>query len=117
VDQKNPVAMRTLLGRRRLDVTSYTEALNLPIQGSCADAMKLAMCWLAEAVEGRDVKLCLSVHDELVCDCPTAVAEQVGKLMEAVMVKAFRRIFGSHAPVGAEVGIGSNWAAAKKAVK
>lgn len=117
VDQKNPVAMRTLLGRRRLDVTSYTEALNLPIQGSCADVLKLAMCWLAEAVEGRDVKLCLSVHDELVCECPTAVAEQVGKLMEAVMVKAFRRIFGSHAPVGAEVGIGSNWAAAKKAVK
>ena len=117
VGEDNPVAVRTLLGRRRLEVFSYTEALNLPIQGSCADAMKLAMCWFAEAVEGRDVKLCLSVHDELVCDCPTNVAEQTGKLMEAVMVKAFKRIFGSHAPVGAEVGIGRSWAEAKKAVK
>ena len=109
--------MRTLLGRRRLEVLSYNEALNLPIQGTCADVVKLAMCWLGEAARGRDIKLCLSVHDELVCDCPTAVAEQVGKLMEAIMVKAFKRIFGSHAPVGAEVGIGRSWAEAKEAVK
>ena len=112
-----PAVMRTLLGRRRLEVLSYNEALNLPIQGSCADVVKLAMCWLAEAVGGRDIKLCLSVHDELVCECPTNTAEQVGKLLEAVMVRAFKRIFGVHAPVGVEIGIGRSWAEAKEAVK
>lgn len=113
IDRDNPTAKRTLLGRRRLDIYSFTEALNLPVQGSCADVIKLAMVWFAEASAGKDCRLLLTTHDELLVECPESLAREVKDLLEGTMKKAFWRVFGEDAPVSVDVGWGRTWKQAK----
>jgi DNA polymerase-1 len=50
--QRNGIGeTRTVLGRRRLDVTRFTERLNSPIQGSAADGLKAALALIWETRE------------------------------------------------------------------
>jgi len=109
----NPTEKRTLLGRRRLDIFSFTEALNLPVQGSCADVIKLAMVWFAEASAEKDYRLLLTTHDELCVECAEGEAREVRNLLEKTMKKAFWRVFREGAPVSVDVGWGANWKQAK----
>ncbi len=66
-------------------------ALNMPIQGTAADVMKLAMVRVHDRLrrEAPEAKLLLQVHDELIVECPEALAEQAARLlteeMEGVM--------------------------------
>ncbi|MFR0799202.1 MAG: DNA polymerase [Oscillospiraceae bacterium] len=66
-------------------------ALNMPIQGTAADVMKLAMVRVHDRLrrEAPEAKLLLQVHDELIVECPEAMAEQAARLlteeMEGVM--------------------------------
>jgi len=112
-----PATIRTLLGRRKLFVDSYTQALNFPVQGSCADCIKLAMAMLHGLKLGESVRLLLTTHDELAVECPNTEAEKVAGLMRETMEKAFRIVFGSSAPVSVEVGWGRTWKEAKGGVK
>jgi DNA polymerase I len=67
---------RTLAGRRRLGVTSVTEALNSPVQGSGADGLKLALGrLLRHRQEVPEARLVATVHDEIVMEAPAAEAE------------------------------------------
>jgi len=67
----------------------YGEAANAPIQGTNAEACKLAMIWMFQYFEkmgwGRIV---LSVHDELVCSVPRIHAEEARAKLEEVMIKS-----------------------------
>ena len=47
-------------------------ALNMPIQGTAADIIKLAMIRVADKLrsEGLEARLILQVHDELIVECP-----------------------------------------------
>ena len=112
-----PATIRTLLGRRKLFVDSYTQALNFPVQGSCADCIKLAMAMLHGLKLGESARLLLTTHDELAVECPKTEAERVAGLMKETMEKAFRIVFGSSAPVSVEVGWGRTWKEAKGGVK
>src|SRR5690606_276626 len=78
-------AVRTMLGRRRMvpDIRSGNRsarlaaeriAMNMPIQGSAADVLKLAMLALAEPVT-PGTRMILTVHDELVFEVPDAEVE------------------------------------------
>lgn len=58
-------------------------ALNTPIQGSCADLVKLAMIRLYEKV--KNFKIVLQVHDELLLECKEADGEAVAKLLKDTM--------------------------------
>lgn len=82
--------METLYGRRRslpeLKSSNFAQrsfgervALNMPIQGTAADIIKLAMVNVAGRLrkEGLAAKLILQVHDELIVECPEAEAETV----------------------------------------
>jgi len=112
----------TILGRRRWlpelkssnhNLRAFGErvALNMPIQGTAADIMKLAMIHvrdrlLAEGLEGR---LVLQVHDELIVECPEAEAENV----KALLTEEMESVMDLAVPLTAEAHAGRTWAEAK----
>lgn len=108
----------TLLGRRRVineirssnyNVRSFGEraAMNMPLQGSSADIIKLAMRNVYQKLKegGFKAKLVLQVHDELVIDCPREEVEAVSFLLKTEMENAVSLTV----PLTVEVGIGENW--------
>lgn len=80
-------------------------AVNTPIQGSAAEILKLAMVELASKLKGTDSRLILTVHDELVVECPAKKVKEIAKLMEEVMEGVVKLCV----PIKVEVGSGSNW--------
>ncbi len=82
------------------------EAMNLPIQGTAADIMKLAMVALAPRLtQVPGAHLMLTVHDELVLDVPEVQVATTAKLLQEVMESAVTL----SVPVEVEVKLGSNW--------
>ncbi|MBO5363305.1 MAG: DNA polymerase I, partial [Clostridia bacterium] len=112
----------TLLGRRRVinelkssnfNVRSFGEraAMNMPLQGSSADIIKLAMLGVARSLKdgGFKAKLLLQVHDELLIDCPIEEQEAVSEILKREMENAVSL----SVPLTVEVGIGESWFDAK----
>ena len=87
-------------------------ALNMPIQGTAADIIKLAMVRVDERLrrEGLQGRLILQVHDELIVECPHSEAETVAKLLEEEMERAAEL----SVPLTAEAHWGKNWLEAKE---
>ena len=86
-------------------------ALNMPIQGTAADVMKLAMIRVAARLkaEGLQAQLILQVHDELIVECPQAEEAQVKEILTQEMEGA-----GSFSvPLIADANAGHSWAEAK----
>ena len=83
----------------------------MPIQGTAADIMKLAMIavWKRLKAEGLQARLVLQVHDELIVECPEAEAERVAALLEEEMEQVVRL----SVPLPAEAHWGKNWLEAK----
>ena len=111
----------TLYGRRRempelkssnFNVRSFGErvALNMPIQGTAADIIKIAMVRVYDRLkaEGLQAKLLLQVHDELIVECPEEEAEKVSVLLKEEMENAAHLAV----PLTAEVHSGHSWAEA-----
>ena len=86
-------------------------ALNMPIQGTAADIMKLAMVAVAGRLraEQPDAHLVLQVHDELIVECPAAEAEAVARLLEEEM----ENVVHLSVPLTAQAHWGKNWLEAK----
>jgi DNA polymerase-1 len=65
-------------------------ARNMPIQGTAADIIKVAMVRVHRrlAAEGLQARLILQVHDELMVECPTAEADTVCRLLVEEMEAA-----------------------------
>ena len=91
----------TLYGRRRnlpelksanFNMRSFGErvALNMPIQGTAADVIKIAMVNVHKRLreEGLEAKLILQVHDELIVECPESESEKVKALLKEEMENA-----------------------------
>ena len=108
----------TLFGRRRMineirssnyNVRSFGEraAMNMPLQGSSADIIKLAMINVDRKLRegGYKAKLILQVHDELVIDCPKEEVEAVSKLLKREMENAVTL----RVPLTVDIGIGTSW--------
>ncbi|MCR5610531.1 MAG: DNA polymerase I [Clostridiales bacterium] len=98
-DGRNKGYAVTLTGRRRdlpelksgnYNTRSFGErvAMNMPIQGSAADIIKLAMVRVHDALlrGGFKAKLILQIHDELLIDCPLDETEKVKKLLSDCML-------------------------------
>ena len=90
--------VRTLWNRRRdlpelkssnFNMRAFGErvALNMPIQGTAADVIKLAMVRVRDrlAAECPEAKLVLQVHDELIVECPEQDADRVRQLLKEEM--------------------------------
>ncbi|MCD8041110.1 MAG: DNA polymerase I [Clostridia bacterium] len=84
----------TLTGRRRIipeikspntNLRQFGEraAMNMPLQGSSADIIKIAMINVYERLKKENLKsrLILQVHDELVLDCPESEAEYAAQIL------------------------------------
>ena len=108
----------TEMGRRRwlpelkssnFNLRSFGErvALNMPIQGTAADIIKLAMVRVQQRLkaEGLAGRLVLQVHDELIVECPEAEGERVARLLEEEMEQAVSL----SVPLLAEAKIGRAW--------
>ncbi len=89
---------KTLYGRRRplpeLNASNYNVrqfgervAMNMPIQGTAADIIKIAMVRVDRALKdgGFKARLVLQIHDELIVDTPKDEAKAVAALMEQCM--------------------------------
>ena len=87
-------------------------ALNMPIQGTAADVMKLAMIRVYDRLwrENLQAKLIMQVHDELIVECPASEREQVERLLTEEMEQAAQL----SVPLIAEAHSGKNWLAAKE---
>ncbi len=114
--------VETLWHRRRalpelkssnFNIRSFGErvALNMPIQGTAADIIKLAMVRVHRrlAAEGLEARLIMQVHDELIVECPEAEASRVEQLLQQEM----QGVAELSVPLLAEAHTGHNWLAAK----
>ena len=113
---------QTLYGRRRyipelkssnFNIRQGAEriALNTPIQGSAADLIKLAMIRVDKALQEHfpEANLLLQVHDELIVECPEAIAEAVAELISSQM----EQVAQLSVPLVAEAKFGKSWYEAK----
>jgi DNA polymerase I len=108
----------TLLGRRRyipemrashrgLRQAAERMAINMPIQGTAADIIKIAMINLHHLMQERrfESRMILQVHDELLFECPREevefLAPEVKRIMESAMAL--------QVPVVVDAKVGSNW--------
>ena len=82
-------------------------AINLPVQGTSADIMKLAMIAVQEKIISRqsDVKLLLQVHDELVLEVPQNKLVIVGQSLKNEMEQVTKL----KVPLVVEIKAGRNW--------
>lgn len=111
----------TLFGRRRylpelrnanFNTRAFGErvALNMPIQGTAADVIKLAMVNVDRRLkrEGLAARLILQVHDELILECPQEERERAAALLREEMEIAVHW----SVPLTAEAKWGRSWAQA-----
>ena len=86
-------------------------ALNMPIQGTAADIIKLAMVRVHSrlAREGLAAQLIMQVHDELIVECP----EEETPRVEALLQQEMQGVAELSVPLLAEAHTGRNWLAAK----
>ncbi|HEU4741013.1 MAG TPA: DNA polymerase I [Meiothermus sp.] len=112
--------VETMFGRKRFvpDLESKNRAIkeaaermafNMPVQGTAADLMKMAMVRLYPKLKAMGAHLVLQVHDELVVEAPEPEAKAVGEVMCEVM----QNVWELDVPLEVGVGIGENWLEAK----
>ena len=108
----------TLFGRRRdlfeLRSSNYNTrafgkriAMNMPVQGTAADIIKIAMVNVYRALKERGLKakLVLQIHDELIVDTPEEEIDEVKVILRECMEKAYEL----SVPLIAEVNTGRSW--------
>ena len=114
--------VRSIYGRMRrlpdlsnrngnLRARAEREAVNMPMQGSASDIVKLAMMHVAAALkrEKLHAKMILQVHDELVFEVPRDEIERTGVVVKEAMEQALK----IDVPLLVEIGVGDNWMNAK----
>lgn len=108
--------VETYYGRRRPtpDVNSSNfmvregakrQAANMPIQGTEADLMKLAMLQIEEKIAGLGEQI-LQIHDSVLVECPKENAEKVSKILKETMENIAPEL---PIKLKVDVTIGKNW--------
>ena len=111
--------VKTLFGRKRpandINSSNYMVAeaakrstINMPIQGTEADLMKLSMIHLDEELEKRGLKACqiIQVHDSILLECPEDEVETVKELVKNVMENVYPKL---GIKLTVDVASGDNW--------
>jgi DNA polymerase-1 len=93
---------------RGLRTAAERAAINMPIQGTAADMMKLAMIRVHNRMQtdGFSTLMLLQVHDELVFEAPESEVESLSEMVKHEMEAALQ-IEG--VPVVVETGFGPSW--------
>ncbi|OGN94936.1 MAG: DNA polymerase I [Chloroflexi bacterium RBG_13_50_10] len=111
--------VQTVLGRRRYipeinspnrQVREAAErmAINMPVQGTSADIIKIAMVNLHREMEKLNLrsKMTLQVHDELVFEVPPEETDRMRELVSGIMPQALKL----SVPLKIDIKLGKNWA-------
>ena len=87
------------------------EAINMPIQGTASDIVKIAMIRVANALkrEKLETKMIMQVHDELLFECPESEVDAAKVLIKREMEAAATL----DVPLVVEIGVGDDWMNAK----
>ena len=118
--------VKTMFGRRRLvpELTSQNTqvraaaeraSVNLPIQGTAADILKRAMIDVHRALARRSApgrhaaRMILTVHDELLFECPAGEVDEAVAIVREGMEHAVTLAV----PLTVDIGSGDNWKTAK----
>lgn len=112
--------VETLFYRRRyvpeakssnFNLRSFGEriAMNMPIQGSAADIIKIAMIEVYRKLEGKKSKLILQVHDELLVETAKDEVDEVSKIVKESMENAVKL----KVKLKVDLNIGGSWLDAK----
>ena len=113
----------TILGRRRrIDGVRPTstyqqrnqperEAINMEIQGSAADLIKLAMLHIHRRLrrDGLKSRMLLQIHDELVFEAPPAELDRLAALVREEMTTPLEKELGLRTPLKVDLAAGPNW--------
>ena len=110
--------VETMFGRRRPmpDIKSSNfavrqaaerAAINMPIQGTEADLMKMAMTAVESKLreQHNECNLLLQIHDSVLVECPEEVADRVAALLKETM----ESIYDLPVRLDVEVTVGDNW--------
>jgi DNA polymerase-1 len=106
----------TLYNRRRalpelkspnFNTRSFGErvAMNMPIQGTAADIIKIAMLNVAARLSNFKTKIVLQVHDELLLEAPTEELDAVRHILKEEMERAASLLV----PLAVDVNVGESW--------
>ena len=87
------------------------EAINMPIQGTASDIVKIAMLHVDEEFHkaGLQARMLMQVHDELLVEAPESEAEAAAEILKREMESAVQL----DVPLVVDIGIASNWMDAK----
>lgn len=107
--------VETLFGRRRpmpdihssnfiVRASAERAAMNMPIQGTEADLMKMAMIVVDQQLEG-ECRMLLQIHDSILVECPEDEAEKTAKVLKSTM----ENIYKLPVKLDVDVSIGKNW--------
>jgi DNA polymerase-1 len=105
--------IRTRTGRRRLLPPElgawdrFARAVNSPVQGVAADGMKMALVELHRRLP-EGARIILTVHDDVLVECPTAIGEDVKRLVEEVMRAEMGRLL-PEVPIEADAEVLDRW--------
>jgi DNA polymerase-1 len=108
--------VENLFGRRRpipeINSTNFIlrqaaerAAINMPIQGTAADLMKLAMVNVDKKLKGSDCNVLLQIHDSILVECPAAKAKKVEKIIRDTMESAYPLTI----KLSVDTTVGKNW--------
>lgn len=107
--------VETLFGRRRptpdvqssnfvVRMAAERAAVNMPLQGTAADLMKLAMIKIDATID-HNCQMLLQIHDSILVECKKADSKQVAKLLKDTM----ENIHKLDVKLEVDVAIGNNW--------
>lgn len=84
-------------------------AKNMPIQGTNADVMKIALARLRTALAPHDAFVVNTVHDEIVVECDASKADELARLVKQEMRAAGAEVLRT-IPLDADTVVGASWA-------
>ena len=114
--------VQTLFGRKReipeikstmpqLQAAGERMAINMPIQGTAADLIKMAMVKIYDEIKGNnDIRMLLQVHDELVFEIKKDLVPNITPKLKAIM----ENVHQFDVPIVVDVKVGDNWQEMKK---
>ena len=82
-------------------------AINMPVQGTASDIIKVAMIKIQQRINALELKtrMILQVHDELVFEVPRGELMEIRGIVQEIMPGAIRL----SVPVKVDIKIGKNW--------
>jgi len=111
VKDSREIAFASTLWGRRLNISSDTKTTtlyNFPVQGTGADVFKLALVDLDLKLRDMDARIVHIIHDEIIMEARSDIAEDMAEIMRESMEGAFRKLL-PNVPIRVQPSIRDTW--------